>query len=149
MDGIQAKLIQQFQNMDNAYEAYAKSRGLTYLSLMVLEEIYTLGDGCTQKQISQRTHYPKQSVNLVVKSFLEAGLISLRELPENRKSKGIYLTEAGLSLCRNVIAPLRQQENAVFSELGEDDSRELLRLLERYEKAYCRGLGELSSLALS
>ena len=143
MDGIQAKLIQQFQNMDNAYEAYAKARGLTYLSLMVLEEIYTLGDGCTQKQISQRTHYPKQSVNLVVKSFLEAGLISLRELPENRKSKGIYLTEAGLSLCRSVIAPLRQQENAVFSELGEDDSRELLRLLERYEKAYCRGLGEL------
>ena len=143
MDGIQAKLIQQFQNMDNAYEAYAKSRGLSYLSLMVLEEICTLGDGCTQKQIREDTHYPKQSINLVVKSFLEAGLISLRELPENRKSKGIYLTEAGLSLCRNVIAPLRQQENAVFSELGEDDSRELLRLLERYEKAYCRGLGEL------
>ena len=45
MDSIQDKLIEQFQNMDNAYEAYAKSKGLTYLSLMVLDEIYALGDG--------------------------------------------------------------------------------------------------------
>ena len=95
MDSIQDKLIEQFQNMDNAYEAYAKSKGLTYLSLMVLDVIYALGDGCTQKQISEDTHYPKQSINLVVKSFLEDGIIELRELPENRKNKGITLTEKG------------------------------------------------------
>ena len=93
MDSIQDKLIEQFQNMDNAYEAYAKSKGLTYLSLMVLDEIYALGDGCTQKQISEDTHYPKQSINLVVKAFLEDGIVELRELPENRKNKGITLTE--------------------------------------------------------
>ena len=143
MDRIQDKLIQQFQNMDNAYEAYAKSKELTYLSLMVLEEIYTLGDGCTQKQISERTHYPKQSVNLVVKGFLEEGLVSLREKPKNRKNKGIYLTEAGLSRCQSVIAPLRCQENAVFAELGKQDSQELLRLLERYALSYCRNLQQL------
>ena len=95
MDSIQDKLIEQFQNMDNAYEAYAKSKGLTYLSLMVLDEIYALGSGCTQKLISEDTHYPKQSINLVVKSFLEDGIVELRELPENRKNKGITLTEKG------------------------------------------------------
>ena len=62
MESIQDKLMQQFQNMDDIYEAYAKSKGLTYLSLMVLEEICELGDGCTQKQISDDTHYPKQSI---------------------------------------------------------------------------------------
>lgn len=143
MNTIQDRLIEIYQNMDNAYEAYAKAHGLTYLSMLVLDEIYTLGDGCTQKEISEHTHYPKQSINLIVKGFLEAGLVSLRELPENRKNKGIYLTEAGLSRCQSVIAPLRQQEDAALSELGEQDSRELLGLLERYGEAFCRSLGQL------
>ncbi len=138
MDSIQDKLIEQFQNMDNAYEAYAKSKGLTYLSLMVLDEIYALGDGCTQKQISEDTHYPKQSINLVVKSFLEDGIVELRELPENRKNKGITLTEKGHQLCDEVIVPLLRQEEAVMLEMGEKESAELLRLVELYGNAYCK-----------
>ena len=137
MDSIQDKLIEQFQNMDNAYEAYAKSKGLTYLSLMVLDEIYALGDGCTQKQISEDTHYPKQSINLVVKSFLEDGIIELRELPENRKNKGITLTKKGRQLCDDVIVPLLRQEEAAMHEMGEKESAELLRLVELYGNAYC------------
>ena len=138
MDSIQDKLIEQFQNMDNAYEAYAKSKGLTYLSLMVLDEIYALGDGCTQKQISEDTHYPKQSINLVVKSFLEDGIVELRELPENRKNKGITLTEKGRQLCDEVIVPLLRQEEAVMLEMGEKETADLLRLVELYGNAYCK-----------
>lgn len=138
MDSIQDKLIEQFQNMDNAYEAYAKSKGLTYLSLMVLDEIYALGDGCTQKQISEDTHYPKQSINLVVKSFLEDGIVELRELPENRKNKGITLTEKGHQLCDEVIVPLLRHEEAVMLEMSEQESAELLRLVELYGDAYCK-----------
>ena len=138
MDSIQDKLIEQFQNMDNAYEAYAKSKGLSYLSLMVLDEIYALGDGCTQKQISEDTHYPKQSINLVVKAFLEDGIVELRELPENRKNKGITLTKKGRQLCNEVIVPLLRQEEAAMLEMGEKDSAELLRLVELYGNAYCK-----------
>lgn len=137
MDSIQDKLIEQFQNMDNAYEAYAKSKGLTYLSLMVLDVIYALGDGCTQKQISEDTHYPKQSINLVVKAFLEDGIVELRELPENRKNKGITLTEKGRRLCDDVIVPLLRQEEAAMHEMDEKESAELLRLVELYGNAYC------------
>lgn len=137
MDSIQDKLIEQFQNMDNAYEVYAKSKGLTYLSLMVLDVIYALGDGCTQKQISEDTHYPKQSINLVVKAFLEDGIVELRELPENRKNKGITLTDKGRLLCNDVIVPLLRQEEAAMLEMGEKESAELLRLVELYGNAYC------------
>ena len=136
MDPIQDKLIAQFQKMDKVYEAYAKSKGLTYLSLMVLEEIYELGAGCTQKQIADDTHYPKQSINLVVKAFLEDGLVELKELPENRKNKGISLTEKGRQLCDNVIVPLLQQEEMATQEMQNDERSELLRLLELYGEAY-------------
>ena len=137
MGSIQDKLIEQFQNMDNAYEAYARSKGLTYLSLMVLYVVYALGNGCTQKQISEDTHYPKQSINLVVKDFLEDGIVELRELPENRKNKGITLTDKGRQLCDDVIVPLLRQEEAVMLEMGEKDTAELLRLVELYGNAYC------------
>lgn len=45
MEKLQNQLMQQFQDMDRAYEEYARSREMTYLSLTVLEEIYELGDG--------------------------------------------------------------------------------------------------------
>lgn len=137
MESIQDKLMQQFQNMDDIYEAYAKSKGLTYLSLMVLEEICELGDGCTQKQISDDTHYPKQSINLAVKAFLEDGIVELKELPKNRKNKGITLTDKWRLLCEDVIAPLLMQEEQTLEAIGETESRELIRLLELYGKTYC------------
>lgn len=137
MESIQDKLMQQFKNIDNAYEAYAKSKGLTYLSLMVLEEIYWLGNGCTQKQISDDIRYPKQSINLVVKAFLEDGIVKLKELPENRKNKGITLTEKGQQLCAEVVVPMLQQEKLATAQMGEAESRELIRLLELYGKMYC------------
>lgn len=140
MDSIQERLMQQFQSMDKAYEDYARSKGLNYLSLMVLEEIYELGDGCTQKQIADDTHYPKQSVNLVVKAFLEDGVVELKELPENRKNKGITLTEKGRQLCDNIVVPLLQQEEMATREMRRDERLELIRLLELYGEAYCNRL---------
>ena len=140
MDSIQDRLMQQFQSMDKAYEDYARSKGLNYLSLMVLEEIYELGDGCTQKQIADDTHYPKQSINRVVKAFLEDGVVELKELPENRKNKGITLTEKGRQLCDNIVVPLLQQEEMATREMKRDERLELIRLLELYGEAYCNRL---------
>lgn len=140
MESVQDVLVQQFQRMDRAYDEYARSKGLTYLSLMVLEELYELGDGCTQKQISEDTRYPKQSINLVIKGFLADGMVELRELPENRKNKGITLTEKGRQLCSEAVAPLLRREEQAIAVLGEAESRELVRLLEFYGKAYCENL---------
>lgn len=144
MDQMQDRLMQQFQSMDKAYEDYAKSKGLTYLSLVVLEEIYELGDGCTQKQISEDTRYPKQTVNLIVKGFLQDGYIALKELPENRKNKGITLTAKGRQLCKDAVAPLLSQEEAAMHALGIQDQLELLRLLELYSKTYCERIADIS-----
>ena len=143
MENVQDRLMEQFQNMDRAYEKYARSQGLNYISLTVLEELYELGDGCTQKQVSEDTHYPKQSINLVIKAFLNDGLLVLRELPENRKNKGITLTEKGRQLCKDVVEPLLQQEAHVMAQMGEANSRELNRLLELYGKTYCHCLGQI------
>ena len=143
MVSIQDKLMQQFQRMDKVYEKYAKSNGMTYLSLMVLEEIYELGNGCTQKQISEDIHYPKQSINLIVKAFMIDGVVELRELPENRKNKGITLTKKGQDLCKAVVVPLLQQEETAIQKMGDAESRELIRLLELYGTEYCEQVTQI------
>lgn len=143
METMQNKLTQQFQNIDKAYEAYAKSKGMTYLSLMVLEEIYLLGNGCTQKQISEDTLYPKQSINLVIKSFIKEEIIDLKELQNNRKNKGIYLTSKGTKMCNDIIVPLLKQEEQILTEMGESESKELIRLLKLYGEKYCEHINGL------
>lgn len=144
MDSIQDKLMQQFQKMDLAYENYAKSKNMTYLNLIVLEEIYLLGDGCTQKEIVDDTFYPKQTINLVIKAFLKEDIIILKEKEDNRKNKGIFLTEKGKKLSLDIIAPLIKQEEKTIASIGEEESRELLRIIELYSKKYCDLINNLS-----
>ncbi len=135
--------MRQFEDMDQAYEDYAKSKGMNYLSLVVLEEIYESGEGCTQKRISDETRYPKQSVNLTVKSFLDDGYITLEEMPENRRNKRIKLNEKGRRLCEDVIVPLLGKENAAMDGMSDAERDELARLLGVYCRGYCDRVREL------
>lgn len=144
MENVQDRLMEQLQSLDGVYEEYAKSRGMTYLTLVMLEEIYELGVDCTQKRISEETRYPKQTVNLVVKSFLEKGYVELKETAEDRRNKRILLTESGRRLCEGIVVPLLERENAVLIKMGETQSCELLRLLSQYCALYRESVGSLN-----
>lgn len=95
LKGQDARFCEIMQRIGHLYEEYAKSKGMTYMSMCILEAICTHPDNCTQKCICEETHYPKQSVNLIIKSFLQAGYITLEELSADRRNKHIMLTEKG------------------------------------------------------
>lgn len=143
MKKAQDKLINYLQSIDDAYEKYAKAKGMTYISLLILEEIYEAGDNCTQKQISRDTHYPKQTVNLVVKSFWEDGYVELKEIPTDRRQKYIVLTEKGRKHCEEVVAPLWEKEECALADMGKNESEELVRLLELYCNLYRDGINKI------
>ena len=88
--------------------------------------------------------YPRQSVNLAVKAFLDSGIVELKELPENRRNKGITLTEKGRKLCEEVIEPMIHAEDEAFLEMGDESSRELVRLMQMSGKSYCRKMKSIS-----
>ena len=70
---IQAQIKQYdsyLQQWCAGYEDYAKSVGLSYTSLSVLEAIYAQPD-CTQKQLCQTCFLPKQTVNSALKKLVE------------------------------------------------------------------------------
>ena len=116
-----------WQSISTVYEDYARKAGISYNSLYILNAIlYT--ENCTQKQICEKTLLPKQTVNNVVTGFFKNGYIELRELPENRRIKTIYLTEKGIEYAETLIPNIHKAMNA----LSEEDQDTLLKLINIY-----------------
>ena len=143
MDNIQNELVKEFMDIDDAYEAYAQKKGLNYLSLLVLEEIYESEDGITQIEISRKMHYPKQSVNLVVKDFLEKGYVVLKEVKENRKNKMVMFSKKGRKYAESILLPMYQKEDLVLSEFTKEERETLMSLLKKYSVSYVEKISDL------
>ncbi len=92
------------QGLERVYGEYARKNGLTYMSLLVLEAIRD-NKGCTQMKICEETNYPKQTVNMIVKSFLSKGWVELVELPADRRNKAVNLTASGMEFVKEVVDP--------------------------------------------
>lgn len=127
--------FQIMQSMDTLYEAYARKNGLTYMSLYILETIYEK-KGCTQKFISGATLYPKQTVNIVIRSFLEKGWVVLEQDAEDRRSKYIRLTEAGDAMAQRVIEPFWDAAADAFGELGAQERSLMIRTLKTFTDSF-------------
>lgn len=136
--------LQVIQTMDTMYEEYARRNGLTYMSLYILETIYERS-GCTQKEISEVTLYPKQSVNMVIRSFLERDWVELRQDESDRRSKCIRLTERGQAFARRVIEPYWAAAGDAFGGLEDEARTVMVHTLGAFSSALAekvRGLGE-------
>ncbi len=130
------------QRIDRLYEEFARAKGMTYLSMAVLDVIYDHPDGCTQKQICAQTHYPKQSVNLIIKSFLADGLVALRETPEDRRNKLVTLTARGQDFARGTVGALWDIDRRSTESLSPAQQEQLVQLLTLYADAFARGIRE-------
>lgn len=134
--------FQSMQAMDQLYEEYAHKHGLTFMSLYILETIYTQ-KGCTQKQISQITMYPKQTVNMVVRSFLQRGWVLLEQDGDDRRSKCVRLTEEGQAFAIEVIEALWNAGRRAFSELTAEERNIMLRAVGAFSKSFVEKVRKL------
>lgn len=129
-------LSERFQSIDNLYDDYAKSVGLTYMSLLILEIIFATPENCTQKLICQQTRLPKQSVNTVIKSFLDQGYIDLKEDPSDRRNKKIRLSEAGRTYAEQIIETMWNAEQLAMEKMTVEQRNMLVELIGLYEKNF-------------
>lgn len=139
----ETRFMELMQRIDRLYEEYAKAKGMTYMSMTVLEVIYEHQENCTQKLICQETHYPKQNVNLIVKSFLLDGYILLQELPADRRNKRIVLTEKGHAFAEKMVGELWQVDEAATEALSVSQREKLLKWIDIYTRHYEDGVRRL------
>lgn len=127
---------------DAAYEDYAKSVGLSYTSLCILNAIYET-DGCTQKQLCLLCFLPKQTVNAAVTGFYDKGWLRMQELPEDRRNKALHLTELGRSESGRILQNLQECGRIAMGSLTESEQEQLLSLTRRYMSACISAMKKL------
>lgn len=119
--------------IDDIYVSYAKSVGLSYLGLIILETINNSPNGCTQKEIVEKLNLPKQTVNVIIKSFLEQGYIDLKEVCSDRRNKEILLSKQGLEFANKVLGNLTEAEVKVMEKLTYEQRQDILNIMKKIE----------------
>lgn len=103
------------------YEEWAKKRGLSSNSVLVLYSLYELKENCTQKSISQKWSIPKQTINTILKEFSANGYIELLTDKEDKRNKLITLTPKGRTYAGKIIEALHKRELFAMNRMGLDN----------------------------
>ena len=138
-DGVMACTRQ----MDRLYARYAKACGLTAMSLFVLDCICDRPDGCTQKEICEETFFPKQSVNLIVKGFMEQGYVQLTEMPSDRRNKRITLTPAGKDWAEKTVIRYWEAEAEALTTFRDEELETVLRVIRGVSESMTQNVEHL------
>lgn len=126
-----------WQRLNMIYEDYARSQNIPYTNLYILSQLARM-ENCTQKMICERTLIPKQTVNTIITYFYKSQMVELREVPEDRRSKSIHLTQKGREYAEKVIPHIHQAEVMAMEKLSNKQREALLEAM----KIYCAAFGE-------
>ena len=128
------KLWQMHISVSGFYNDYAKSMGLTLAALKVITILYK-NKHCTQKNITQLTYLPKQTVNAIIKGFEEQGYIKEQsELNSDKRNKTISLTNEGQKYAEKVILKAKDAEYRALEKLGEERRKALIEAITLYRE---------------
>lgn len=123
------------QELEAIYDDYARSIGISYTTLFVLNLISQYED-CTQKIICEKTMLPKQTVNNVIKKLMDQGYVQLEELKENHKTKKITFTENGKQYAKPLIQHIQTAECEAMNHFSESQQKEFIKLMKLYDQAF-------------
>jgi DNA-binding MarR family transcriptional regulator len=121
-----------WRETDAIYHELAIRLGLSDSSFDILYAIVRLGEGCTQKDISNEVLLSKQTLNSSIHKLANKGLLELRA---DGRSTSIFLTDEGRSLAEGKILPVFEAESQALEIVGTDNVREFLRISRLYRTA--------------
>lgn len=120
------------KRMNVLYHNYAKKVGISDAALWLLYSLYEKGEPCTQTELCEVWFFAPQTINSALKSLEKQGLITLDLVPNSRKNKQFFFTEAGERFVKEKIAPLVQAEEQSFLRLEERERDELLAITQQH-----------------
>jgi len=131
---IITELKETWHKMDGVYTLYAKSVGLNFTSILVLQFLSDFSQIFTQKDVCEKLELPKQFVNSIIKSLWEQGYVKLKEA-KDRRNKDIIITESGKAYIQNVLKPLEDAEMAAWEDFSADEILSYAKTMEKYAQA--------------
>lgn len=126
---MMARLNAALNHVDASYAAIGKRYGLTFNALMMVYLI--VGSKCvTQKQLCDALHLPKSTVHSILREWLEADYVQLRE-GGNKKEKLIAITTTGGTFFERIRIETDHLEKNVLDAFGEEKCSFFLASAER------------------
>ena len=116
------------------YDAYAKRQGIMMNTFLVLNILFYTKEGMTQHDICARTFQAKQTVSLIVKHLQDDGYVRLEDVPENKRIKMVYLTDAGRAYCEKFVQHITWAEDTAMSLFTPEQQQQLIELSRTFTK---------------
>ena len=116
------------------YDAFAKRNGIMMNTFLVLNVLFYAKEGLTQRDICDKTFQSKQTVNLIIKHLLEDGYVTVTEVPENKRTKIVQMTEAGRSNCGKAVRHITWAEDTAMSMFSPEEQKQLIDLSRTFTK---------------
>ncbi len=131
---ISDNLLINHREISEKYSEYAKSIGLTFSSFIVLGILWR-EKKTNQSHIMKLSCLPKQTVNTIIKSYKEQGIIIQSEGDKkDKRNKYIIFTAEGKKYADKVMQKVKEAEIKALDKIGEEKAQELLVILREYKK---------------
>ena len=131
------RFTEAWQKIDNLYNAYAKSRGLSFSAIIILECLDNPNAVYTQKELCEKFGLPKQAVNSIIKSFWEQNYVELKEA-KDRRNKEMFLTAKGKAYAKEILEHYQQVETKTWEYFTPEELQAFTEAMEKYEKSFER-----------
>ena len=106
---------------------------LLVVNVLFYDDFYDKG-GVAQREICQRTFQSKQTVNLIIKNLLADGYVTVTEVPENKRTKMVRMTDAGRAYCEKVVRHITWAEDTAMSMFSPEEQKQLVDLSRTFTK---------------
>lgn len=113
------------------YGMWAKKNGMSYNSMMTLYALNQLGE-CSQKEICEGWLIPKQTVNTILKDFIEKGYVTLKINENDKRGKIISFTDKGRDYAYSKLKGLYEIEERTMDCLGVKELDKLIKINKKY-----------------
>ena len=120
--------------VDNLYQTLLKAHNVSESEYVVMFAINELGEGCSQKDISENGYASKKTINSTIKKFQKDGYIDLK--PAKYPSMQIFLTEQGKKFMRENIVPILKLESNVLDDVPENEFDALAQCYRKHLNAF-------------
>jgi DNA-binding MarR family transcriptional regulator len=130
-----ATLKEVWHKMDSNFDYYAKSMGINFPAVLILQLLLDATEAYTQKDICEKLGLPKQLVFSIIKPFWEQGYVELKEA-KDRRNKDVFLTDTGKEYALSILQPLEDAEAAAWANFSDEDFITFVRIMEKYAEAF-------------
>lgn len=134
------------QLLRQTHSIYYSAAAKLQLSDSIYDILYcvkALGEGCLQKDISEKASLNKQTVNSGIRQLEQKGYISL--VAGRGREKHIYLTDNGKVLMEEKMDLVFSLEQEAWDELSDDEQNSLLRSLDKWSSTLKRNFERIGN----